>query len=326
MRRFRFIVEVAVTAWCVTAGVTACRGHGLQPIVVGVTGGKLTVSGGYSGAGGFAANVFADPDEEAPLTVVPINGGLLYTTLPGFTLQSTLAVGSGLFLEAVPRKQLGDAAGQPRWLWQWRQATELVEVAPSDPALEVITDFDGGIDVRQFGVPASTSVQIAAPTAQELGGHGDFLRPLLDNSPAAQPGVYGMFARLTSPTYLPSAPFLIALNLGLDDPDVFKTGALAINAAAGLAGDYDVDGDVDGTDALVWQRGVGSIGGAGSVAGDGTADGKVDGADLAVWASQFGSASPVATPLTGAVPEPAGIGLAMLAVGGSRRFVRRGRR
>jgi hypothetical protein len=64
-------------------------------------------------------------------------------------------------------------------------------------------------------------------------------------------------------------------------------------------GDFDVDGDVDGRDFLVWQRGVGGV---------------HNSATLAIWKANYGSAG---TAAAGGVPEPAGailvvLGLALL--------------
>lgn len=306
MRNIHTLLFIAVAAiFASRASVGWC--HGLQPIEVSPSGQKLVVGGGYDGAGGFAANVFADPDEEALMGPVPNNSAKLYTTLPGFTLND-LEVGSGLSLTAEPRRQLGDESGQPRWLWYWRQSTGLVEVAPNDPSFQVISAFDAVIDLRQYSA-TSNHVLLAEPTAADLSSHADLMRPLLDNSPTAPAGVYAIFARLTSPTYQASEPILLAVNVGLEDPEEFKTGALAIDRAAGLAADYDFDGDVDGADMLLWQRG---LGGAGAVTGDGAAGG-FDSADLAKWSSQFGQTSAPAVAVVSAVPEPGAVALALIA-------------
>jgi hypothetical protein len=63
--------------------------------------------------------------------------------------------------------------------------------------------------------------------------------------------------------------------------------------------DFDNDGDVDGSDFLVWQRGVGV--GNSNATGDANGDGMVNGADLGVWRTQFGPAAPPVS----AIPEPA---------------------
>jgi hypothetical protein len=63
-----------------------------------------------------------------------------------------------------------------------------------------------------------------------------------------------------------------------------------------LSGDLDADGDVDGNDFLVWQRGYGS---------------QYDAATLEAIKAQFGSGS--GTPSVSAVPEPASVGLLLIA-------------
>lgn len=72
---------------------------------------------------------------------------------------------------------------------------------------------------------------------------------------------------------------------------------LSYTAVDGAAGDFDADGDVDGADFLAWQRGY-------------PAD--FDANDLADWQGNFAAVAGGAT--VGAVPEPAGRALAVLAV------------
>jgi hypothetical protein len=69
-------------------------------------------------------------------------------------------------------------------------------------------------------------------------------------------------------------------------------------------GDFDVDGDVDGNDFLIWQRGVGGVHNA---------------TTLATWKANFGIP---ATAAAGGVPEPAGVllvGWALALLGGCSR-------
>lgn len=82
-------------------------------------------------------------------------------------------------------------------------------------------------------------------------------------------------------------------------------------------GDFDADGDVDGTDFLAWQRGLGITSGASRTQGDSNADGDVDRFDLAVWKAQFGSAGLAASSTTG-VPEPSAPLLFIIATVGCR--------
>ena len=57
-------------------------------------------------------------------------------------------------------------------------------------------------------------------------------------------------------------------------------------------GDYDSDGDSDGTDFLAWQRGVGQT--ASLSTGDGNQDGVVNGADLQAWENAYDAGSSTA--------------------------------
>jgi hypothetical protein len=96
-----------------------------------------------------------------------------------------------------------------------------------------------------------------------------------------------------------------------------------------LAGaDFDSDGDTDGADFLTWQRNNGTVSGAALAAGDADGDGAVNGADLAIWKMGFGPAPALAA--AAAVPEPAGVYLALLTALAlaqicSRRVVSQGR-
>lgn len=87
----------------------------------------------------------------------------------------------------------------------------------------------------------------------------------------------------------------------------------------GLAptGDYEIDGDVDGVDFLLWQRTFGSTT---DLAADGNGNGVVDAEDLAVWRNNFGVPRSVVT--QSAVPEPASLALML---GGTAMVVAAGR-
>ncbi|QDS97019.1 serine hydrolase [Adhaeretor mobilis] len=80
------------------------------------------------------------------------------------------------------------------------------------------------------------------------------------------------------------------------------------------AGDYDLDGDVDGADFFVWQL-SNSLTGA-NLPADGNADGTVDAADYLVWRNNYGT-GPLISALQ--VPEPASILLLFLAAASCNR-------
>jgi hypothetical protein len=110
-------------------------------------------------------------------------------------------------------------------------------------------------------------------------------------------------------------------------------------ATSSRRADFDVDGDVDGSDFLSWQRGLGSQGAGVTVAsGNANTDLTVNEADLNVWRGEFGN-TPIPTEAgtlvrghvryvtafsVSAVPEPAsvvlvGLGIASVACIGRRR-------
>jgi hypothetical protein len=56
-----------------------------------------------------------------------------------------------------------------------------------------------------------------------------------------------------------------------------------------VAGDYDLDDDVDGSDFLLWQRNLGATSTPAGSGADGDMTGVVDGGDLLVWSENFGT-------------------------------------
>jgi hypothetical protein len=85
------------------------------------------------------------------------------------------------------------------------------------------------------------------------------------------------------------------------------------------AGDFDLDGDVDAADYVVW-RNAPLTSGAQFIHGDGDFDGDVDANDLAVWRSNFGfvrqalSAASGTAAAVAVVPEPSVLFLLALAI------------
>jgi hypothetical protein len=81
-----------------------------------------------------------------------------------------------------------------------------------------------------------------------------------------------------------------------------------VDVAPSIAGDYDNDFDVDGSDLLAWQRALGS---PTSLPNDSTPG--VDSSDLQVWRSNFGRSAGFteATPTAVALPEPTACALAL---------------
>ncbi len=64
--------------------------------------------------------------------------------------------------------------------------------------------------------------------------------------------------------------------------------------SSGQEGDFDADGDTDGTDLALWAGGYGTELGARLVDGDGDVDGNVDGSDFLRWQRSLEPALPIA--------------------------------
>ncbi len=298
MNRIAAILWLAVMA---PLPSSAAFGHGL-PIHVNGSSGALEISGGLTLSAGQVLQGF-DYHEDAYLDFGPNN--TQFTSLPGFDL-TAIEPGSQISLEVLARPDFTDEATPLRWLWFWDKETQSMAVAPDDPLVRIASQKGfGDVKITQFTPPTtSTSVKFLDPNPGEIGSHQHPLLYFLDDSPSAQFGAYGFFARLTSPNYVASEPFLIALNHSLSAEE-YQHASRAINAAAALSGDFDKNDAVDGADFLAWQRAFDSTT---ELAADGSLDGIVNEDDLAIWNASFGRTWPAsASPVT--VPEPAAVGM-----------------
>lgn len=298
MNRIAAILWLAVMA---AMPSSAAFGHGL-PIHVNGGSGALEISGGLTLSAGQVLQGF-DYHEDAYLDFGPNN--TQFTSLPGFDL-SAIEPGSQISLEVLARPDFTHEATPLRWLWFWDKETQSMAVAPDDPLVRIASQKGfGDVKITQFTPPTtSSSVKFLEPNPGEIGSHQHPLLYFLDDSPSAQFGAYGFFARLTSPNYVASEPFLIALNHSLSAEE-YQQASRAINAAAALPGDFDKNDAVDGADFLAWQRAFGSTT---ELAADGSLDGIVNEDDLAIWNENFGRTWPASASAV-AVPEPAVAGM-----------------
>lgn len=288
-----------------------CFGHG-HPIRVDVANGRLVVTGGLSLSFGSVGQAF-DYHEDSYMEDF---GDVLYSATPGFNVHG-MEPGAGLHLEVVSRPDFSQPLTPERWLWFWSKSARQVQTAANTPTLEVASEdnLSETVVLSQFAAPTpDPSVFVLDPLSSEIGTHQHPLAFFLDNAPAAEFGAYGFFARVTSPNYESSEPFLIALNHSLSSED-YQEAAFEINAAAALPGDFNRDDIVDGADFLAWQRAFGSTT---QLSADGSLNKVVDADDLAIWRENFGRTWP-ASMSAAAVPEPSGFSLVACAL----LFVRR---
>jgi hypothetical protein len=325
---------------------TASFGHGI-PITVTVDENNKLVASNlqplYSPidlTSGYSPMVLVDDEDGAVMSQVAfsnnnplgLQGSYQMTTLPGFNV-SGVEPGSGLYLQVIPRPVMGTNPVSQRMLWHWSlsasqtQGANPVMLDPNNESLVVASDPDGTVlsmTLPQSG-SGSPTLKVAKPLSSELGTHQHYLNYFLRDDPTADLGVYGFFARVTSPNYGASDPFLVILNDGLfedENPGQLLAGALAINNAALLAGDYNHDDRVDAADYVLWRKTVGSTS---TFAADGTGDKVVDLADYNVWRHTFGLTVPGSGLSVGSVPEPTSALLLVVGFAGFSGFSRRSR-
>lgn len=301
-RTFQFCKTSIAFAALVTLHSSHAFGHGSPAHVDGSTG-KLVVTGNVASPVGYAREVLADTHPDAALFA--ITGNRLFTDLPGFDV-TNVDPGSELWIEplARPDNTLPDLPA--RWLWYWSASTAPATSVPPSQQLQLVSARGfGSLTIGEFG-PAPGAVQFMEPLAGDLGQHIHSLYYLVQNASAStsQHGAYAFFARITSPAYESSDPFLVVLPNGLSSNQLLEA-AMDINQAAGsaLAGDFNGDGLVNLADYTVWRD---NLGAADETPIDGAGNGLlgVDAEDYEVWKTNFGSTLPSATFQSIAAPEP----------------------
>ncbi|WP_442484254.1 hypothetical protein [Aeoliella sp. SH292] len=276
-------------------------GHGSPAHVDGSTG-KLVVTGNVTNPIGFAGEVFADAHPDAALFAITSNR--LFTDLPGFDV-TNVTPGSGLWIEPISRPDRSLEGSPERWLWYWSASTSAIASVPTGQQLQLVSARGfGDRTVTEFG-DAPGSLQFMEPFADDLGEHVHSLYYIVQNASASagQSGAYAFFARLTSPAYEPSDPFLVVLPNSLTSDQLLEAATEINEAALSIQpGDFNGDGIVSLADYTVWRDNLGAadeslIGSAG--------DGQngVDSGDYDLWRANFGS--PKGIPVyTMKIPEP----------------------
>lgn len=310
--RFKIISFLLAATCC----VHLAKGHG-TPIELHPDGG-LVAGGGVSDALGFAPTMYFEAgdtgDPFATLTL-PTIGPVTIWQLPGLNI-SGLDPAASLSIEVLTRPVNNTLPAEARTLWYWNPSTGKVQ--ESSAPMYLLGTGQRFVTIA----PDQTSPLLPFLLVNQVGGtaaqggqqgfhnHG-LLSYALDNdsTPAAAPGAYAFFAKLTSNGYAPSNPFLVVFNFGVDY-DQMAVAAAAINQAAFLPGDFNHDDEVNAADYVVWRHS------------------NYDVEQYALWRGAFGEVFPFVANLPGAnpntVPEP--MGYALLSSALFFALVRRGRR
>lgn len=168
-------------------------------------------------------------------------------------------------------------------------------------------EYKYGIDLSQFNLSTFTTISIPLTSFDELndafetnnGGDGlltDFnmyyLGLLTRDDPNSGAGLVGL-----------------------------EIESIQVTIPVASSADFDLDGDVDGADFLIWQQNQGTNNGKRAVLdlGDADYDGDVDSDDLAIWKSQYGTVPAIA--VSASVPEPSTV--AMWLIGATLMGIRR---
>jgi len=154
--------------------------------------------------------------------------------------------------------------------------------------------YSGDVDtaVTQLG-----NTIFASPTGPVDGADARFAVGLTDAAPTADTSVTGWQDDVR------------VYNTLLDLAALEAVRQENLSGGPSLAADFNNDTKVDGVDFGAWRTNFGTASGASKSQGDADVDMDVDGKDFLIWQSEFGAGT--ATPLAGAVPEPAG-GVAIL--------------
>jgi hypothetical protein len=271
------VASVVAIWFAVSCLATQAVGHG-NPIQVDVADGRLTVANGLTLTQGYA-NLASDPHEDAAFDFGP--NQKLRSVYPGFNIAG-LSADAALQFEILSRPDYTTDGYPTRWLWFWEPTDQAVVTAPTDPRFDVVPLFgSGSVQVRESTMLAGPTLTMASPVGPFLGADQHLLIYELQNLPAAALGVYGVFARLTSPGLDPSEPFLLAFRHGVAAED-FELAAQAINNAALSPGDYDRDSDVDADDYAYWRERFGNMV-TPFTSPDGSGNGAIDAADYVIW-------------------------------------------
>ncbi|NOZ39654.1 MAG: hypothetical protein GXP24_05445, partial [Planctomycetes bacterium] len=163
------------------------------------------------------------------------------------------------------------------WSWVWSQT---------------------GVNGPPFGMPDTVQVQVtsSAVAALVLGPNGSVLDNDIDPEGGPLIALLQAGPAHGSLNLATNGTFTYTPNPGFQGRDEFtytafdftqESAAATVAIIVGISGDFDADGDIDGSDFLTWQRNAGTIDVAVLTNGDSDFDGDVDLQDLNTWQLQY---------------------------------------
>ncbi len=208
----------------------------------------------------------------------------------------------------------GDASGSA-YLFNATTASQLFKLTASDAA---------AYDYFGHSVAISGNTAIVGAYGDDDAGSGSGSAYLFNATTGSQ------LAKLTASDAAASDRFgqsvAISGNTAIvgalynDDGGPESGSAYLFEAPEPLAGDFDLDNDVDGIDFSLWQAGYPTASGATLGNGDADGDGDVDGVDFGIWQAAYPTAAPAPVAGSTAIPEPTTLALFLI---GSLALLRR---
>ena len=245
--------------------------------------------------------------EQTPGSLTTQMGGTISAHLNGDTL--TFDDLSDLDLQANPAGPFGPTLGTTLTFGSPEESVTIPSTGEDNQAFFFFPDFpeSGQLAVRDsfFGISAGSADFGGPVTDMEMrtkSSRTDFQATLFDDAGADLQGgnaflniSAGNLTRTTDgSTETITIPYRFALDGSFEG--AFFEGQIVATRSLGASGDFDADGDVDGSDFLTWQRGLGTT---------------HTSTDLADWQASFGNPLSAGNAST-AVPEPTSLGLALL--------------